>query len=120
MDDSASFGYWVRRRRKTLDLTQDALAQQVGCSVMTIRKIESDIRRPSRQIAERLAQCLEISPDDRQQFIKAARAELRVDRLPRPTMVTNHAPRDHTVVTVDTHNRLIMETRRPDAAAGAL
>jgi DNA-binding XRE family transcriptional regulator len=43
MDDHASFGYWVRRRRKALDLTQDALAQQVGCSVMTIRKIEGDI-----------------------------------------------------------------------------
>jgi adenylate cyclase len=35
-----------------MDLTQDVLAQQVGCSVFTIRKIERDERRPSRQIAE--------------------------------------------------------------------
>src|SRR5262245_37160212 len=84
MDDHASFGYWVRRRRKALDLTQDALGQLVGCSVMTIRKIEGDIRRPSRQIAERLAECLEIPPHERASFIKAARAELAVDRLSAP------------------------------------
>jgi predicted ATPase/class 3 adenylate cyclase/DNA-binding XRE family transcriptional regulator len=84
MDDSASFGYWVRRRRKALDLTQDALAQQVACSVVTIRKIEGDIRRPSRQIADRLADCLKIPGDERAAFIKAARAELAVDRLPAP------------------------------------
>jgi transcriptional regulator with XRE-family HTH domain len=44
MDGSASFGYWVRRRRKALDLTQDALARQVGCAETTIRKIEADSR----------------------------------------------------------------------------
>src|SRR6266508_5392620 len=92
MGDHASSGYWVRRRRKALDLTQDALAQQVACSVMTIRKIESDIRRPSRQIAERLAECLEIPAHERQLFIKAARAELAVDRLPRPPELPAHAP----------------------------
>ena len=62
MDSDASFGYWVRRRRKALDLTQEALARQVGCAGGTIRKIEGDARRPSRQIAERLAVCLEIPP----------------------------------------------------------
>ena len=30
MDDNASFGYWIRRRRKALDLTQATLARQVG------------------------------------------------------------------------------------------
>jgi transcriptional regulator with XRE-family HTH domain len=58
MEDNASFGYWVRRRRKALDLTQQALAQQVGCALSTIRKIETDARRPSRQIAELLAEQL--------------------------------------------------------------
>ena len=42
MDSTASFGYWLRRRRKALDLTQEALARQVGCAVITIRKIEAD------------------------------------------------------------------------------
>jgi transcriptional regulator with XRE-family HTH domain len=32
-EHSDSFGYWLCRRRKALDLTQAALARQVGCSV---------------------------------------------------------------------------------------
>jgi len=40
-----SFGYWLRRRRKALDLTQEALAGRVSCSVFSIRKIEADERR---------------------------------------------------------------------------
>src|SRR5689334_7620594 len=84
MEDGASFGYWIRRRRKALDLTQEGVAQQVGCAVVTIRKIESDMRRPSRQIAERLAECLAIPTADWAAFLQAARAELAVDRLATP------------------------------------
>src|SRR5688572_292910 len=57
----------------------------MGCAAETLRKIEADVRRPSRQIAERLAEALEIPPADRAAFIKAARAELAVDRLKSPT-----------------------------------
>ena len=32
IDEPASFGYWVRRRRKALDLTQADLARKVGCA----------------------------------------------------------------------------------------
>jgi predicted ATPase/transcriptional regulator with XRE-family HTH domain/tetratricopeptide (TPR) repeat protein len=85
MDERASFGYWVRRRRKALDLTQEALAQRVGCSVMTIRKIEGDERRPSRQIAERLADSLQVAPAERDRFINAARAARYVEALPAST-----------------------------------
>jgi class 3 adenylate cyclase/transcriptional regulator with XRE-family HTH domain/tetratricopeptide (TPR) repeat protein len=84
MDSHPSFGYWLRRRRKALDLTQEALAQQVGCSEVTIRKIEADERRPSRQIAERLAVVLAIAVDERAAFLQAARAELGADRLATP------------------------------------
>ena len=59
MEDQ-SFGYWLRLRRKAFDLTQDGLADRVGCSVGMIRKIESEERRPSAQIAERLAEILAI------------------------------------------------------------
>lgn len=76
-----SFGNWVRRRRKSLDLTQDDLARRVGCSLSAIFKIEADERRPSRQIAELLANHLEISPDQRPLFIKIARREKAVDAL---------------------------------------
>jgi predicted ATPase/transcriptional regulator with XRE-family HTH domain len=76
-----SFGNWVKRRRKALDLTQQELAQRVGCSTATIFKIEADERRPSRQIAELLALHLEISPDQKQLFIKVARQERAIDSL---------------------------------------
>src|SRR5262245_13452172 len=81
MDQVSSFGYWLRRRRRALDLTQEQLAQQVGCALETIKKIEADARRPSRQMAERLADCLAIPPDERASFVKAARAELAADQL---------------------------------------
>jgi predicted ATPase/class 3 adenylate cyclase len=76
-----SVGDWVRRRRKALALTQDALASRAGCAVSMIRKIEADERKPSRQIAALLASALEIPAAEREQFLQAARAELAVDKL---------------------------------------
>jgi predicted ATPase/transcriptional regulator with XRE-family HTH domain len=76
-----SFGNWVKRRRKALDLTQEELARQTGCSVSLIYKIEADGRRPSRQIAELLAEHLEIPPDQRDLFLKVARQEKAIDYL---------------------------------------
>ncbi len=76
-----SFGTWIKYRRKALDLTQQELAQRVGCSISLIFKIESDERRPSRQIAELLAEHLEIPPDQRALFLKVARQEKAFDAL---------------------------------------
>ncbi len=81
MEQRYSFGYWIRRRRKALDLTQRDLANQAGCALGTLKKIESDERRPSKQLAERLATCLAIPDGERLAFLRAARAELAVDRL---------------------------------------
>src|SRR5687768_11774307 len=76
-----SFGTWIKRRRRALDITQQELAQRVGCSHSLIFKIESDERRPSRQIAELLAQHLEIPSGERELFLKVARQERAVDGL---------------------------------------
>jgi predicted ATPase/class 3 adenylate cyclase len=84
MSDMISLGLWIKRRRKALDLTQDELAQRVGCSLATIQKIEGDARRPSREIAARLTDTLALAADERTAFIQAARAELGADRLPAP------------------------------------
>jgi predicted ATPase/transcriptional regulator with XRE-family HTH domain/Tfp pilus assembly protein PilF len=89
VDNLFSFGIWVRRRRKALDLTQAALAHQVGCAEVTIRKLEADAFRPSREIADRLASCLDIPPDHRDLFVQIARAERSVDRLPSPLTAMN-------------------------------
>ncbi len=82
MEVKDSFGAWVIRQRKALDLTREQLAQRVGCSVPGLRKIESDERRPSRQMAELLADCLQVSPDQRPTFLQVARGRLRAERLP--------------------------------------
>ena len=76
-----SFGYWLRRRRKALDLTQEELARGVSCSRFAIRKIEADERRPSRRLAERLADRLGIAPEEREAFLDAARALRAAERM---------------------------------------
>ncbi len=55
MAPERAFGAWLKQRRRLLDLTQEALAAQIGCSVEAIRKLEGGSRRPSRQIVQRLA-----------------------------------------------------------------
>ncbi|MCG6876516.1 MAG: AAA family ATPase, partial [Betaproteobacteria bacterium] len=80
-DGTDSFGYWLRRRRKALDLTQETLAQRASCSSFAIRKIEADERRPSRPLAERLAAALGIPEGERLAFLDAARALRAANRL---------------------------------------
>lgn len=77
-----SLGTWVRRRRKALDLTQAALARRVGCAEITIQKIETDARRPSRAMAERLACCLELSPEEQTVMLQVASGERGLAGLP--------------------------------------
>src|SRR5262245_5499477 len=90
MREVPSFGAWLKRRRKALDLTQEALARLVGCSVVSIRKIEADEQRPSRQIAERLAQHLQIAPHEQATFVQFAR--LGLDELPPALPIPAAAP----------------------------
>src|SRR6266568_1522409 len=75
MSSDQSFGGWLRQQRRALDLTQEELARQVGCSAITLRKLEAEERRPSKQIAERLADVLNVAPDDRADFLRFARGD---------------------------------------------
>src|SRR4026207_1826049 len=101
MDESPSFGAWLKprrqaleltqaapgqrgggvaacraarggrgRRRRAVDLPQDALARLVGCSVVSIRKFEGDEQRPSCQLADLLAAQLQIPPPERQAVVQ--------------------------------------------------
>ncbi len=85
MDDSYSFGAWVRQRRRVLDLTQAALARLIGVAAISIQKIEADERRPSQQVAELLAAQLHIPDQERERFLATARGERAPDQLPAPT-----------------------------------
>lgn len=71
----SALGHWIKERRRAIALSREALADQVGCSIETIRKIETGRRRPSLQIAERMAIALQISESDRPQFLLLARAK---------------------------------------------
>jgi predicted ATPase/transcriptional regulator with XRE-family HTH domain len=73
MDDLLAFGRWLKRCRQEQGLTQDDLAERVGCATETIRKIESGRRRPSYQMAQRLAQVLGLAPEEQALWVRAAR-----------------------------------------------
>ncbi len=80
------FGDWLKRRRKSLDLTQEELAQRASCSVFALRKIEAGDRRPSKQLAESIARALGVLPEDHHTFIRVARGELNLERLQPPSL----------------------------------
>lgn len=73
MAEITTFGMGLKRRRQQRGLTQDDLAERVGCATQTIRKIEGGRRRPSYQMANRLAQVLELAPGELAAWMRAAR-----------------------------------------------
>ena len=75
MLDQHSFGDWLKRKRKALDLTREGLADLVGCSAATIRKLEAEERRPSAQMVDRLADIFNIPPDEQTRFLRFARGD---------------------------------------------
>ena len=77
MDELDSFGKWLKQRRRALHLTQEALAEQLYCALGTLRKIETDERHPSQELAERLAQVLQVPQEHQTTFVKVARASWR-------------------------------------------
>jgi predicted ATPase/transcriptional regulator with XRE-family HTH domain len=76
-----TFGEWLRQQRNQLKLTREQFAERVGCSVALLRKIEDGERRPSTQIAELMANGLNIPPAERLTFVRVARGELNLERL---------------------------------------
>jgi len=63
------FGQRLRALRRDLGLSQAELAAKAGCSVNTVRKLESDERRPSPELATRLAEVVELPLRDRVEFV---------------------------------------------------
>jgi transcriptional regulator with XRE-family HTH domain len=64
-----SFGEWLRLKRKAHDLTREGLAERVGYSAATIRKLEAEERRPSAQLARRLTDLFNMPPEERTTFL---------------------------------------------------
>ncbi len=76
-----TFGEWLQQQRSLHSLTRKEFAKRIGCSVSALRKIEYGDRRPSAQIAELMANCLDIPLEERSTFVRVARGELSVDHL---------------------------------------
>jgi predicted ATPase/DNA-binding XRE family transcriptional regulator len=73
MSAELSFGKWLRRRRRALDLTQKALANQVGCAEITVRRMEANAYKPSKELALVLFEKLDIPEPERPQWVLFAR-----------------------------------------------
>jgi predicted ATPase/DNA-binding XRE family transcriptional regulator len=92
----APLGRLLKRLRAQQDLTQEALAERVHCSVQTIRFFESGRRRPSWEMAELLADALHVPAAEREEFIRTARLtpqDAAEASAPLPTAATLRLPR---------------------------
>src|SRR6266540_2553790 len=91
IDSDLTFGAWLRRRRRALDLTREDLAARAGCSISALRKFEADELRPSKSLAELLADALGIAPESRTAFVRFARDATSDDEpsLPAPAVNLN-------------------------------
>ncbi|MFN8443732.1 MAG: tetratricopeptide repeat protein [Caldilineaceae bacterium] len=83
--ENPTFGGWLKLRRRGLGLTQAQLGQQTGYAGETIRKVEADELRPSRQMAEKLATALQIAPEEQAAFMRFARDETLSQPVALPT-----------------------------------
>lgn len=123
MSMSGSFGQWVKECRKAVDLTQADLARQVGCVADTIRKIEADEHRPSRQMVERLAVCLEIPTEVQPAFIHMARMRSANVDMVIPTISTEqglHNPPIHPNTHLPTQRNSFIGRAEERAMLGSL
>ena len=73
MQEEISFGTWLRKQRRALDLSQKALADQVGCAEVTLRRIETDRLKPSKELANIILEKIGIPDADRPKWISFAR-----------------------------------------------
>lgn len=60
---------WIKMHRARLDLTQEALADIVGCTRQTVISIEKNRYTPSVELAMKIAQALEMTVDELFEFV---------------------------------------------------
>jgi len=80
MQEEISFGLWLRKQRRALDLTRQAFADQVGCAEVTLRQIEAETLKPSKELASIFLENLGIPQTESPQRISFARG-VRLDRV---------------------------------------
>src|SRR5262245_7038769 len=112
MSDTPSFGMWLRQQRKRQDLTQAELARQIGCALGTLRNIETDSARPSKQLAARLAHTLGVADADIDAVIAFARGA-----GPAPAAVVSAAIPPQALAAPAVTSRQTLQTTHPNLPA---
>ena len=123
MQDEISFGTWLRKQRRALDLTQKALADQVGCAEVTLRRIEAGRLKPSKELASVLLEKLGMPRAEWPQWIYFARglsdfpsqlnpsAKRQITNLPAPlTTFIGRENEQSDVIRLITKHRLVTLT----------
>lgn len=88
-----SFGQCLKAYRKARDLTQEELAELVGCASESIRKMEANRQRPSKYLAGLIAAQLDLPPEEQKAFVHLARSRLGSLAQQEPS-----GPVQHTVI----------------------
>src|SRR5215207_9169371 len=73
MSEETTFGTWLHHQRRILDLTQQTLADQAGCARITLRRIEADVLKPSKELTLILLEKVGVPEHERPQWVAFAR-----------------------------------------------
>ena len=94
MQEEISFGVWLRKQRRALDLSRQAFADQVGCAEVTLRRIETGTLKPSKELANVLIEKLGIPESERSKWISFARgvADVPLNPIPSSNQHTTNLP----------------------------
>src|SRR6478672_2657362 len=95
MYQAASFGQWLRQRRRALLLTQEDLAERIACSSAMVRKIEAGERVASQQMADLLAESFGVVASERPAFALFAKGRLSADAVEHALWQTQHTEQAH-------------------------
>lgn len=80
MEHVGTFGEWVKAQRRALGLTQREFAALVYCASVTLRKIEADQLRPSRELAESIVSRAGVETHECEGLVNWAREQKRERR----------------------------------------
>ncbi len=85
-----TFGRWLKQTRQQRGIGSTQFAELIGCSTITLLKIEAGERRPSRQIAALIAEQLHTPADEMEAFVAFARRSPTL--ATRASEIAAHAP----------------------------
>jgi predicted ATPase/DNA-binding XRE family transcriptional regulator len=92
MQEEISFGIWLHKQRRALDLSQQTFANQVGCAEVTLRRIEAGTLKPSKELASILLEKLGIPESERSQWVSFARG---LSDFPSQSLPSSNKPKSN-------------------------